>query len=75
MNFCTWAYRNEHGCGSVTISSVDTGITVTVPVVDYCDCYTGTSDQRIVDLQWGVLDALGLDSSRGLYEVEVWPAN
>jgi hypothetical protein len=71
MNFCTWVLRHEQGCGLVTITSSDTGRTVTVPVVDYCDCYTGTDNQRIVDLQYGVLDALGLDYAKGLYEVSV----
>jgi hypothetical protein len=73
MNWCTWVHRHEHGCGSVTIRSYDTGITVTAPVIDFCDCYFLTSDERIIDLQYGVVDALGLDRSRGLYKVEVWP--
>lgn len=72
MNFCTYARRVTEGCGWVTIQSHDTGVTVTVRVVDYCDCYTGTADERIVDLQPGVVAALGLDPSRGLYPVTVW---
>lgn len=75
MNFCTWVFRNEVGCGFITVYSFDTGVTVRVPVVDFCDCYTGTSDERIVDLQYGVLEALGLNPAQGLYEVEVWRAN
>jgi hypothetical protein len=79
MNFCTWALRHISGCGSVTITSLDTGLSVTAPVIDFCDCYTGTSRERIVDLQYGVLMALGLENeqtifegvTRGLYEVEV----
>jgi hypothetical protein len=73
MNFCTWTYRIKHGCGAVRITSAQTGITVTAPVVDFCDCYFTTKDERIIDLQWGVLGALGLDQSQGLYKVEVWP--
>lgn len=70
-NDCTWARRTNSGCGSVTITSLETGLSVTAPVIDYCDCYTGTADERIVDLQWGVVDALGLDRSAGLYRVRV----
>lgn len=73
MNFCTWTLRHTYGCGSVMITSLETGITVTAPVIDFGDLYTGTPDERIVDLQWGVVDALGLDINRGLYPVEVWP--
>lgn len=75
MNFCTWVYRHENGCGFVTVQSIGTGVSVVVPVIDFCDCYTGTNNERIVDLQWSVVDGLGLDRSKGLYEVEVWIAN
>lgn len=75
MNFCTWKLRHEQGCGWVSVRSLQSGITVTVPVIDFCDCYTTTQDERIIDLQWGVLDSLGLNPSQGLYKVEVWPVN
>lgn len=71
MNFCTWTLRHSNGCGWVTITSHDTGKIVTVPVVDFCDCYTNTAQERIVDLQYGVVAALGLDLARGLYPVTV----
>lgn len=71
MNFCTWELRHTQGCGKVRIVSLDTGIDTVVPVVDFCDCYTGTPRQRIVDLQYGVVAALGLDLSQGLYLVRV----
>lgn len=73
MNFCTWTYRHKHGCGKVVITSLQTGRQVTVPVVDYCDCYTGTDDERMVDLQWGVLAKLGLSRGQGIYQVTVYP--
>lgn len=73
MNFCTWTYRHQHGCGKVKITSLTTNITVVAPVIDFCDCYTGTKNQRIVDLQYGVVAALGLKLSTGLYPVTVEP--
>jgi hypothetical protein len=74
MNFCTWELRHSTGCGSVAIQSLATGITVTVPVVDFCDCWTTTKYERIVDLQYSVVSALGLNLSDGLYKVNVQPA-
>ena len=71
MNFCTWTLRHTKGCGSVRITSLDTGNSVIAPVIDFCDCYTNTSRERIVDLQTGVLYALGLSPTRGLYVVKV----
>jgi hypothetical protein len=75
MNFCTWGLRHTQGCGNVSITSQQTGLTATVPVVDFCDCYTGTSRQRIVDMLPGVLSALGLNPSQGLFPVVVTPVN
>jgi hypothetical protein len=70
--WCTWTLRHTEGCGLLAIQSHQTGLTVIVPVVDWCQCYRGTSDERIVDLQWGVVDALGLDRADGLYPVTTW---
>lgn len=75
MNFCTWVLRHSSGCGSVTITSTQTGRAVTAPVIDFCDCYTGTSRERIIDLEYGVVQALGLSLNRGLYPVTVYSAN
>lgn len=73
MNFCTWERR--HSCGWVRITSIETGRRATAPVIDFCDCYTGTARERIVDLQWGVLERLGLDRAAGLYAVIVEPTS
>jgi len=75
MNFCTWVVRHDTGCGSSRITSIDTGRSVVVPITDFCDCYTGTSDERLVDLQYGVVSLLGLPLSQGLYQVVVEPAS
>jgi hypothetical protein len=74
MPFCTWVLRHSQGCGSVRIQSHQTGLTVTVPVVDYCYCLVPgtTHPYRLVDLQWGVVDALGLDRGDGMYPVTLW---
>jgi hypothetical protein len=75
MNFCTWERRHSLGCGFATITSLDTGLSGTFPIVDFCDCYTGTANQRVVDMQFGVLAALGLSTSKGLYAVNVQPSS
>jgi hypothetical protein len=71
MNFCTWTLRHTEGCGSVKVTSISTGLAVRVPIVDFCDCYTGTSRERIIDLQGGVLAVLGLNPTEGLFRVRV----
>lgn len=72
MNFCTWTLRHTQGCGWVGVRSLSSGLQVQVPVIDFCDCYTTTQDERIIDLQYDVVKSLGLDLNQGLYKVEVW---
>lgn len=69
--WCTWTLRHTKGCGIARITSLETGITVEAPVIDWCQCYRGTPQERIIDLQWGVVAALGLPKSQGLYPVRV----
>lgn len=69
--WCTWTLRHTEGCGQVAIRSSETGKRVIAPVIDWCQCYRGTADERIIDLQWGVVKALGLPLSQGLYPVTV----
>lgn len=71
MPFCTWTLRYTQGCGSVRILA-ENGREATVPVIDYCQCYVGTPQERVIDLQPGTLELLGLDPNQGLYRVTVW---
>lgn len=72
-NDCTWARRHAGPCQAIAIRSLQTGLVVRVTPVEYCDCFTGTADERLVDLDRTTLAALGLDPADGLYPVEVWP--
>jgi hypothetical protein len=71
-NDCVYPWTS---CQPIQITSLQTGITIVVTPTMYCDCYTGTSEQRIVDLDPGAVAALGLDWDRGLYPVSVEPAS
>ena len=72
-NDCLWPWDN---CEPMTVTSLDTQRSITVTPSMYGDLYTGTSSQRIVDLDPAALKALGLWESRaqGLFRVTVQPA-
>jgi len=43
---------------------------VELPIIDYCDCYWGSSDQRVVDLNYEAWDLVSDQSlSRGIIDV------
>jgi hypothetical protein len=61
-------------CEPIRITSLTTGRSIVVTPVMFCDCYHGTGDERLVDLDPTAVRALGLDWSTGLYPVRVEPA-
>ena len=71
-NWCTYPWRD---CGWVTVQSHQTGVTITVEVKSFCDCYWPTADRRLIDLTRGQVLALGLDPAAGLFDVTVTPAS
>lgn len=73
-NDCIWPWND---CEPIRIRSLDTGRSIVVSPTMYCDCYTGTRSERLVDLDPSALKLLGLwDSrSRGLFSVTVSPAS
>lgn len=71
-NDCLWPW--DH-CTPIRITSHQTGLTIIVTPTMFCDCYTHTPRQRLVDLDPAAVRALGLDWADGLYPVTVAPAD
>lgn len=71
-NDCLWPWT---ACTPIQITSLDTGRSIIVTPAMYGDLYTGTPDERIVDLDRASVAALGLDWADGLYRVTVEPAS
>lgn len=69
-NDCVWPWT---ACQPVSVTSLDTGRVIVVTPTMYGDLYTTTPDERIIDLDPGMVRALGLDPARGLWRVRVQP--
>lgn len=69
-NWCTWPFTS---CGLVAVQSHDTGLVITIAIGMYCDCYTGTDHERLIDLTRSQVIALGLDPDDGIFAVTVTP--
>ena len=70
-NDCLWPWTD---CTPITITSLETGRSITVTPRMWGDLYVTTPQQRLVDLDRAAVDALGLRWADGLYEVVVTPA-
>lgn len=68
VNSCTYPWND---CPTLRVKSLQTGLEIIVTPTMFCDCYTGTADERLIDLDPLMVAALGLDLEQGLYPVRV----
>lgn len=71
-NDCLYPWTS---CQALAIRSLQTGLVIVVTPRMFGDLYTGTPDERIVDLDPSAVAALGLDPAAGLWPVDVWPVD
>jgi hypothetical protein len=74
-NDCVYPWAD---CQTIAIQSLQTGLVIVVTPTMYGDLYLGDDDpanDRIVDLDPGMVAALGLDAAAGLWPVSVWPVD
>jgi hypothetical protein len=74
-NDCVYPWTD---CQTISIQSLQTGLVIIVTPTMYGDLYLGDDDpsnDRIVDLDPGMVAALGLDAAAGLWRVNVTPVD
>lgn len=69
-NDCIWPWRS---CTPIKITAQETGLSIVVTPKMFCDCYYGTSQEKLVDLDPAAVAALGLSWADGVYPVRVEP--
>lgn len=62
-------------CQTIAVQSLDTGLVIVITPHMWGDLFTGTPEQRLVDLTRDQVLALGLDPSAGVFRVRVEPAD
>ncbi len=65
---CTWPWTD---CQPIAVTSHLTGLRIVITPAMWCQCYVGTSRERLVDLTRSQVRALGLDAADGLFDVTV----
>lgn len=63
-----YAYRETY---EVKITNLDTGLSATAWVVDWCQCSEGRPTEKAVDLSPALFKALGVSLSRGVQRVTI----
>jgi hypothetical protein len=69
-NDCVYPWKD---CVPRRVTSLETGRSVVVVPTMFCDCYHGTADEKLIDLDPATVRALGLDWAQGVYWVRVEP--